>query len=216
MPRPSIVLSAVALGLVAAALHAQTVAPSPAAASDGGFVRHGAHLHGKIVVNLALEGRTLAVEFNAPAINVVGFERAARGAAEQRNVETVDRWLGSGVGMLGVPTNAGCERRQVEYTPPRLGAPEPAHDVGQDRDHNHGHEHEHDHEHHEHEAADGGHADYRARFTYDCANPAALAWADLWLLRRLKNVAEVEVNLVTPRIQTQRTLGVDSLRVELR
>lgn len=216
MPRPSILLSAVALGLVAPALHAQAAAPSPAAASDGGFVQHGAHLHGKIVVNLALEGRALVVELDAPAINVVGFERAARDAAEQREVEAIDRWLGSGVGMLGVPANAGCERRQVEYTPPRLGAPEPAHDAGQDHDHNHDHEHAHDHEQHEPEAADGGHADYRARFTYDCANPAALAWADLWLLRRLKNLTEVEVNLVTPRLQTQRTLGVDSLRVELR
>jgi hypothetical protein len=201
---------AAALAAAPLALAQQPGARPAAATGEAGFTQRAAHLHGKVVVNLALEGDTLSAELDAPAINVIGFERAPRSADEKREVAAVDRWLGSGVGVLGVPAAARCERRDVRYTPPKLG--------GEAHDHEHGHEHDHEHEH----DADGGegdgeaHADYVARFTYRCANPAALAWADLWLVRRLKGVAEVEVNLVTPQVQTQRTLGADALRVELR
>lgn len=207
MPRPSLVLLAAMLGLAAPSLQARDAATEPAAATAtaDGFVQRGAHLHGKVVVNLALEGGTLSAELDAPAINVVGFERAPRSDAERRGAAAVDRWLASGVGMLGVPATARCERARVDYTPPRPGSDASAQ----------AHDHEHEHE-HEHEADDDMHSDYLARFTYNCANPAALAWVDLWLLRRLKNVAEIEVNLVTPQLQTQRTLGADAARIELR
>jgi Protein of unknown function (DUF2796) len=200
-----LLLASVFLSLAAPLLPAQGGAnqATTAAGADAAFTQRGAHLHGKVVVNLALEGSVLALELDAPAINVIGFEHAPRTDAQKREVAAVDRWLASGVGVLGVPAAAGCVRRQVEYAPPTLG--EDAHD----------HEHE-----HEHDAAAKGagatHADYRARFTYACSSPAALSWADLWLVRRLKNVAEIELNLVTPQAQSQRTLGADVTRIELR
>ena len=203
MPRLSLVLLAAMLGLAAPSLQAQSAATESTATADG-FVQRGTHAHGKVVVNLALEGGTLSAELDAPAINVVGFERAPRSDAERREVAAVDRRLAAGVGMLGVPAAARCERARVDYTPPRPGSDASANE--------HDHEHEHGHE------ADGDeHSDYLARFSYRCANPAALAWVDLWLLRRLKNVAEIEVNLVTPQLQTQRTLpGAAAARIELR
>jgi Protein of unknown function (DUF2796) len=205
MSRSSIALLAgAALGLAPLLPSAGSVATAaePAAAAAS-FTQRGAHLHGKVVVNVALEGPLLSVELDAPAINVIGFEHAPRTDAQKREVAAVDRWLASGVGVIGVAPAAGCVRQQVDYTPPKFD----------------GDDHDHDHD-HEHEAGKKGeaetHADYRARFTYRCATPAALPWADLWLVRRLKNVAEIEVNLVTPQVQTQRTLGADATRLELR
>lgn len=167
--------------------------------ADAGFTQRGAHVHGKVVVNVALEGNTLRVELDAPAINVVGFEHAPRTDAERRTVAIVDRWLASGAGILGVPAAAGCALGKVEYQPPKLAD---------------GHEGEHDHEPGHDEGAD--HADYEASYTFSCANPAALAWSELWLVQRLRRVAEIELNLVTPQSQTQRTLGADAARIELR
>lgn len=170
-------------------------APTP----EAGFTQRGAHVHGKVVVNIALEGKLLSVLLEAPAINVTGFERAPRGAAEQRTVAIVDRWLASGAGILSVPANAACKLAAAEYDPPRLGAAAA-----------------HDHE-HEHESAGGDdHAEYDARYTYDCGNPAALAWVELALVQRLRNVAEIEVNLATPRGQSQKTLGAEGGRIALR
>ena len=55
-----------------------TVVRAAAPEAEPGFTQLGAHVHGKVVVNLALEGNTLRVELDAPAINVVGFEHAPR------------------------------------------------------------------------------------------------------------------------------------------
>jgi len=208
MSRSSIALLAgAALGLAAPLLSAQGAAArsAPPASGDTTFTQRDAHLHGKVVVNIALEGKLLSVELDAPAVNVIGFEHAPRTDAQKREVAAVDRWLASGVGVIGVSAAAGCARQQVDYTPPAFD--------GDDHDHDHDHDHDAG---GKDEGAGESHADYRARFTYTCANPAALPWADLWLVRRLKNVAEIEVNLVTPQAQTQRTLGADATRIELR
>lgn len=190
---------AVAGALPASAQSAAGVAATPA--PEAAFTERGAHVHGKVVVNVALDGKLLSVLLEAPAINVTGFERAPRDAAEQRAVAIVDRWLASGAGILGVPANAGCKLAEAAYTPPQLGAQA-------------AHEHDHDHEHES--AAGGDHADYDARYTYECSNPTALAWVELALLQRLRNVAEVEVNLATPRGQSQQTLGAEGGRIALR
>ena len=190
---------AVLLGLASPLLAAQGAATS--AETNAPVTQLGAHLHGKVVVNLAVEADTLSAELDAPAINVLGFERAPRSAAEKDAAAAIDRWLASGAGVLGVPAAAGCTRSRVDYPPPRFGG----------EDHDHDHEHDHDAE------DDGGeHADYVARYTYTCSNPAALGWVELWLVRRLRNVAEIEVNLVTAQRQTPLTLGAAAGRVELR
>jgi hypothetical protein len=212
MSRSSIALLVGAtLGLAAPLLTAQgaVAGATPPARGDATFTQRDAHLHGKVVVNIALEGKLLSVELDAPAVNVIGFEHAPRTDAQKREVAAVDRWLASGVGVVGVAAAAGCVRQQVDYTPPKFD--------GDHADHDHDHEHEHDHDAGgKDQGGSEAHADYRARFTYTCANPAALPWVDLWLVRRLKNVAEIEVNLVTPQAQTQRTLGADATRIELR
>ena len=176
-----------------------TVVRAAAPEAEPGFTQLGAHVHGKVVVNLALEGNTLRVELDAPAINVVGFEHAPRTEAERRAVAIVDRWLASGAGILGVPAAARCALGKVEYQPPKLAD-----------DHEAGHDHEPGHE----DGAD--HADYEASYTFTCANPAALAWSELWLVQRLRRVAEIELNLVTPQAQSQRTLGADAARIDRR
>ena len=176
-----------------------TVVRAAAPEAEPGFTQLGAHVHGKVVVNLALEGNTLRVELDAPAINVVGFEHAPRTEGERRAVAIVDRWLASGAGILGVPAAARCVLGKVEYQPPKLAD-----------DHEAGHDHEPGH----HDGAD--HADYEASYTFTCANPAALAWSELWLVQRLRRVAEIELNLVTPQAQSQRTLGADAARIDLR
>ena len=176
-----------------------TVVRAAAPEAEPGFTQLGAHVHGKVVVNLALEGNTLRVELDAPAINVVGFEHAPRTEAERRAVAIVDRWLASGAGSLGVPAAARCALGKVEYQPPKLAD-----------DHEAGHDHEPGHD----DGAD--HADYEASYTFTCANPAALAWSELWLVQRLRRVAEIELNLVTPQAQSQRTLGADAARIDLR
>ncbi len=209
MPRflpASVALSATAALAVLPAL-AQQAAPAKAAAptatAEASFDQRGTHEHGRVTLNVAIDGSTLSLELDAPAINVIGFERAPRSAEEKQRVASVDRWLAGGVGMLGVPATAGCQLTRVEYAAPQVAAGS----KGAAHDHDHDHEHATDAE---------QHADYTARYTFTCSNPTALAWADLWLMRRLLNVESVDVNLITPRQQLQRRLARDEQRLSLR
>lgn len=60
------------------------------------------------------------------------------------------------------------------------------------------------------------HADYRARHVFACATPAALAWIEPWLLRKLQDVEHVELNLVAPGVQRQNTVRRADERIALR
>lgn len=82
----------------------------------------GAHVHGAVTVNLALESDLLVAELDAPALQVLGFEKAPRSAAERASVADVDRWLASGRGFLAVPTTAGCRWLKTDYSPPALSS----------------------------------------------------------------------------------------------
>ncbi len=188
--------------LCAAALFSMVAAgQSP---KSGEFTQQAVHQHGTVTVNLALDGPLLVAELEAPAINVIGFERAPRTADERQIVGNAESWLRSGTRALGVPASAGCRRTAVDFTAPDWAAKAKAD----------GHNHDHDHDH----GSDAGeqHADYRVRMSFTCSNPAALAWAELWLLQRLRNVEQTQVNLVTATRQQQRTLSGTDTRVALR
>lgn len=141
------------------------------------------HVHGAVTFNIALEGDLLVVELEAPADNVVGFEKSPRNAAERTAIAEANAWIASGRDIAAVPRNAGCRLQSVDFKPPTFG---------------------------------GGHADYRARIDFRCANPAAIAWVELWALRRLKGVEATEVNVVTSSVQRQLELAAGSLRVSLK
>lgn len=189
------------------------LAAAPLAAQDAAqpFKQEGKHVHGQVTLNLALENDVLAVEIEAPAINVVGFERAPRDAAEQQAVRDAAAWLGGGRALLGVPAAAGCRRIEASVTAPEWSAAE-GKDSGK-HDHSHDHDHDHDHDHGDEAHA---HADYLATASYRCAKPEALAWIEVWALRQLRDVTEATVNVVTPQVQKSvRTARADE-RIALR
>jgi hypothetical protein len=160
------------------------LAPLMLLLGSGSALAAGKHVHGEVMVNLAVEANTLVLEWQAPAVDVLGFERRPNNDAQRQAVAAADAWFGSGRNMLGVPPAAACRLQNVEYEPPKLGS---------------------------------GHADYRARYTFGCAAPQALVYAELWLLNRLQSVERAQVTLLTPALQTQLTLtGTSSRRVELR
>ena len=133
---PRLVLAGgLALTIVAAsAARAAATTPKPAAAKDhdhghdhdhahdGETLEKGKHVHGEVTFNVALDGEALTVELDAPAINVVGFEKTPRTDAERKAVATVDAWLAGGSEIAAVPRNAGCRLQSVDYTPPKLGS----------------------------------------------------------------------------------------------
>lgn len=188
-----------------------TLAATPLTAQE--FKQEAKHVHGQVTLNLALENDVLSVELEAPAINVVGFERAPRDAAEQQVARDAAAWLGAGRALLGVPAAAGCRRVAASVEAPQWSDTQGKDAGKKPAKHDHDHDHDHDHEHGDEEHA---HADYLATASYQCSNPAALAWVEVWALRQLRDVTEVTVNVVTPAVQKSvRTNRADE-RIALR
>jgi hypothetical protein len=159
------------------------------------FVQHPPHEHGKVTLNVVLEGKQLMIELDAPAVNVVGFEHAPRTASERAAIEEAARLLTSGKGLLGTTPEAACTFQKTELTPPRWES-----DSGGGEDEHAGHEH---------------HADYEARLSYQCEAPSKLTWIEPWLLGSLRNVVEGRINLVSSAGQRSQRVGAGHVRVAL-
>lgn len=95
-------------------------APESFAAAEEKLDEHVAHEHGRIIVNLILEGQSLVVELEAPAVHVLGFEHAPRSVTQKSKVAEINLWLESGKGLLNVPRDANCQLQSVNYTAPNF------------------------------------------------------------------------------------------------
>lgn len=158
---------------------ASCLVPSPPILADE-FEQHPPHEHGKVIINAALDGNQLVIELDSPAVNVVGFEHEPRNDDERAAVSSAAKLLGSGRGLFAMPREARCQFEKADIKTPQWeatddvpGQPEPP----------------------------GHHADYEARFTYQCWSPGNLTWLEPSLLDKLRNVTEARLNIATARGQ---------------
>ena len=133
---------------------------SALSAAEGEHREHGAHEHGRGLLNVVVEGNELVIEFEMPGVNVVGFE----------------------------------------------------HEEGEHHSGEHS-EHESKSEHAEHEGEE--HSELHAQYEFHCDTPDALENLEVRLFDHLRDVEEIDVQLVTPTIQTAMELHVTSAVVRL-
>jgi Protein of unknown function (DUF2796) len=159
-----------------------------------GFEQHPPHEHGKVTINAALDGNQLVIEMISPAVNVVGFEHAPRSDAERAAVSAAAKLLGNGRGLFTMPPEARCQFEKADVKTPKWeatddvpGQPEPP----------------------------GQHADYEARFTYQCWSPGDLSWLEPTLLDKLRNVVEARLNIATPKGQQSEVATNGHARIAL-
>ncbi|MBB3103147.1 DUF2796 domain-containing protein [Azomonas macrocytogenes] len=122
----------------------------------------GAHEHGAATLNVVLEDRTLEVELETPAMNLVGFEHAATSAADKARVVQVKERLRDPVALFGVPVAAGCRATATKLDGALLEEEGPVHE-----------------DEHEDAAEEHGHSDIQARYKLVCQHPESLTALDL-------------------------------------
>lgn len=169
-------------------LAACLLAGSPGRADE--FVQRPPHEHGRVTINAALEGNELVIEFDSPAVNVVGFEHAPRTDDERAAVQAAATLLHNGRGLFGMPPEARCQFEKTDLKAPQW-------EQGQQDEHEH-------------------HADYEARFTYRCGSPGQLEWLQPTLLDKLRNVTEARVNIAAANGQRSEVVTNGHAHVELR
>ncbi|WP_085626143.1 MULTISPECIES: DUF2796 domain-containing protein [unclassified Pseudomonas] len=146
----------------------------------------GAHEHGVAKLNAVLDGNTLELELDSPAMNLAGFEHAANSDADKAKVAAVRQQLEQPLKLFGLPAAAGCKEDQQELESPLFGDAPKADDDGDE------HEHEHNHQ----------HSDIGARYQLTCTNPDKLAQVDLApLFKAFPATQKINVQLIGPNGQ---------------
>lgn len=128
----------------------------------------GAHEHGTARLDVALDGKTLALDLDSPGMNLVGFEHAPGSDADRAAIARAREQLAAPLQLFSLPAAAHCSVTHQELISPLFGnaAAEPAEPAGHD-EHDDG-----DEPHHEHSDVDG-------HFQFTCENPGALDGLDL-------------------------------------
>ena len=119
----------------------------------------GAHEHGVGSLDVALEGQTLELDLDGPAMNLVGFEHIATTDADKAKVAAAQAQLGNPLVLFSLPKAADCSVEAQDLQSPLFeAAPEEAGGVAKG-------------EHH--------HSDIEAHYAFTCSKPEALKTLDL-------------------------------------
>lgn len=179
-----------ALSLIALA------AALPALAED---TRHvDAHEHGVGTLDIAVDGTTVAMTFEAPGADIVGFEYAAKSDADLAAVDLAIATLAAPLDLFVMPDAAGCT---VVEALAELES-EDAHDDHSGEKHDdHAHEEHDDHAHEEHgdddHADEAGHTEFHAQYTLTCEQPNALTKIEFAYFDAFPGAQEVDVQIIT-------------------
>ena len=139
----------------------------------------GTHEHGVGRLNAVLEGPTLELELDSPAMNLLGFEHKASSRADKAKVAATRTQLEQPLVLFSLPAAAGCVVEAQELESP-LFSDEPEHAKGEKAD-----------EHH--------HSEIHASYQFTCATPAALKSLDLsQLFKTFPATHKVQVQLISP------------------
>ncbi|MGY1450226.1 DUF2796 domain-containing protein [Pseudomonas chlororaphis] len=148
----------------------------------------GAHEHGVARLNAALDGQTLELELESPAMNLVGFEHAASTDADKAKVAAVRAQLEKPLALFSLPPAAGCVVVQQELESPLFGDKPEDHDEDHDDAKNAG-GHEHHHE----------HSEIHAHYQFTCATPGALKNLDLaGVFKTFPATQKIQIQLISP------------------
>ena len=144
----------------------------------------GAHEHGVARLNASLDGETLELELDSPAMNLVGFEHAATSDADKAKVAAARAKLEKPAALINL-ADAKCTLEQQELESPLFGD-EPGHEEHADEADEDGDEH------HEH-------SEIHAHYQFRCVAPGALTHLDLTpLFKAFPATQKILVQLIGP------------------
>lgn len=160
----------------------------------------GKHEHGVAQLNVALDGKTLELELDSPAMSLVGFEHAASTDADKAAVAKARAQLEKPLELFALPVTAGCSVASQELRSPLFGDKAPAHAHKEKA----GHEHEH------------GHADIHAHYQLSCEKPELLKLLTLAeFFKRFPATQKIQVQLIGPDGQKGADLAPASAELKL-
>lgn len=153
-----------------------------------------AHEHGVGTLNIAIEGNTVEMAFEAPGADIVGFEYEAETDTDRAAVEAAVATLGAPLDLFVMPDAANCTVVKAEA------------ELEGEHEHDEGHD-DHGEDDHDDHAEEAGHTEFHAEYTLTCDAPDALSEITFAYFDAFPNAKEVELQLIT-------TTGAQAYEVE--
>lgn len=146
----------------------------------------GAHEHGVGRLDVVLSGKTLELEFESPAMNIVGFEHAATSAEDKAKLAKAREQLLKPNALFSISDAANCSATSVKLESPLFGDKDDDHDDhAKDGD-----------EHHEH-------IEIKGHYEFVCDAPAILKKLDLTqIFLTFPDTKKLQVQLISPSGQS--------------
>ncbi|MCW2269467.1 DUF2796 domain-containing protein [Pseudomonas sp. JUb96] len=141
-----------------------------------------AHEHGVARLNAVLDGKTLEIELQSPAMNLVGFEHAAGSAADKAKVAAARAQLEKPLALFALPKAANCSESEQALESPLFGDRPAVDDDG--------------------EAHKAGHSEIHAHYQLNCEKPGDLTGLDLSpLFKAFPATQKIQLQLIGPNGQ---------------
>ena len=169
---------------------------------DHDLPQQDAHLHGYVEMTVALEGRSLEIHLESPAINIIGFEHKATSKEQVQTIEQARQTLESSAQLFSFD-GGDCSIKQATADFPELTESNAHHDD----DHAHGEEHE---------TAKESHSEITAHFEYDCAQYEELNTIAVNLIDHFPTIEKIKAMWVTDVKQGAVELTAKSNLIQLK
>lgn len=172
--------------LLRASLVSGTLLASCAVLAQGG-----AHVHGLVNLDVAIEAGTLTVALEAPLDSVLGFEHRPRTPAQRKAADDAVKRMNDGASLIRPAAAAQCTLAKTSVESEALQAAVPK--GGKQEEH----------------------ADLDATFVFTCSQPDKLASIELGLFDAFKRIKRIEVQVAGPQGQSKQTLERPQKLLEL-
>lgn len=174
-------------------------APS-AYAGDHEHESHGAHEHGLAKIMLVTDQQKLTLQFESPAINIVGFEHEAKTSTQHEAIHKAVEGLASSEALFSI-SGTECTFAEAKVDNPFHSDSEHedhGHDEHKHEEHHHKEsEHAHDdHEEHDEHHTDAEHREFFVEYSATCQAADKIEQIDVKLLKQFSGIEILDVQYI--------------------
>jgi hypothetical protein len=173
--------------------------PGLAQSDEAGFLDIAAHTHGTATLTVIISGEQVALGFESPAFNLLGFENAPATPEQEAALARAEALLASVENLVSI-TGARCEVQDVQISRP--GQEAHAHGEAEHDDHDHADTAQESHDH-----ADGRHWEFRVNATLHCIDLPARPALTATVFEHFSGIQTLELLWVTDTQQGAATLN---------
>ena len=156
------------------------------------------HQHGASTLEISLEKNTLAIRWESPLNDLIGFEHAPRSAKEKAAAQNLLSLLDDPSSAFKPNSEAMCRMVAKSITAPNLSDIQTKH-TGDASTHDH-----------------AVHSDLDYSVTYHCSSPDALSQLDIRALTTWPTIKDIDASLVGPGGQASQEANQGAKTIDLK